>query len=108
MFVSFKADGVMRGTQILKAESPMGPFLVHSDGPVTPRDWSCLDSTLYVEDGVPYMVFCHEWSQPGVDDGEMCVIPLTDDLKANRFRINLWEDQLIHILQIVATFIALA
>ena len=32
---------------------------------------------------------------------------LTDDLKANRFRINLWEDQLIHMLQIVATFVAL-
>jgi len=83
MFVSFKADGVMRGTQILKADSPMGPFLVHSDGPVTPRDWSCLDGTLHVENGKPYMVFCHEWSQPGVDNGEMCVMPLTDDLKAS-------------------------
>ncbi len=80
MFVSFKAEGVCRGTQILKASSPMGPFLVHSDGPVTPRDWECLDGTLYVENGVPYMVFCHEWSQ--VEDGEMCVIELTRDLKA--------------------------
>ena len=80
MFVSFKADGVCRGTQILKASSPMGPFLLHSDGPVTPRDWECLDGTLHVENGKPYMVFCHEWSQ--VEDGEMCAIELTDDLKA--------------------------
>ena len=32
---------------------------------------------------------------------------LVDDLKANRHKINLWEDQIIHILQIVITFIIL-
>ena len=80
MFVSFKCDGRCRGTQILKAESPMGPFLVHSDGPVTPENWECLDGTLYVENGTPYMVFCHEWVQ--VRDGEMCAVELTKDLKA--------------------------
>lgn len=80
MFVSFKCDGRCRGTQILKAESPMGPFLLHSDGPVTPPDWECLDGTLYVENDTPYMVFCHEWVQ--VKDGEMCAVELTKDLKA--------------------------
>lgn len=80
MFVSFKSDDACRGTQILKSDSPMGPFLVHGDGPVTPRDWECLDGTFYVENGVPYMVFCHEWLQ--IDDGEMCVVELTADLKA--------------------------
>lgn len=29
-----------------------------------------------------------------------------DDLKANRFRINLWQDQLLHLLQISATVAA--
>lgn len=81
MFASFKADGVCRGTQILRSDSPMGPFVLHSDGPVTPRDWECLDGTLYVDkNGIPYMIFCHEWVQ--VKDGEMCVMRLTDDLKA--------------------------
>ena len=28
-----------------------------------------------------------------------------DDLKANKFRINLWQDQLTHIGQIVVTFV---
>ena len=28
-----------------------------------------------------------------------------DDLKANKYRINLWTDQLIHIGQIIVTFI---
>ena len=81
MFASFKKDGVRRGTAILKADSPMGPFRPHSDGCVTPRDWECLDGTLYVSKaGVPYMVFCHEWVQAG--DGEVCAIELTPDLSA--------------------------
>ncbi len=78
MFVSFFAEDKMRGTQILKAESPLGPFKPHSDGPVTPADWMCLDGTLHIENGTPYMVFCHEWVQ--IHDGEMCVIELSKDL----------------------------
>ena len=81
MFASFKHPDVKRGTAILKAESPLGLFHPHSDGCVTPRDWECLDGTLYVSKaGTPYMVFCHEWVQAG--DGEVCAIPLTQDLSA--------------------------
>ena len=36
-------------TQILRAEKPEGPYVLHSDGPVTPHDWECLDGTFYVE-----------------------------------------------------------
>ncbi len=82
MFASFKAEGVCRGTQILKADSPLGPFVPHSDGPVTPRDWECLDGTLYIEeteDNQPYMIFCHEWVQ--IRDGAICAIKLSKDLK---------------------------
>ena len=62
MFVSFKNAEKCRGTQILRADSPMGPFVVHSDGPVTPPDWEALDGTLYVDEtGAPYLIFCHEW-----------------------------------------------
>lgn len=81
MFASFKSDSHCRGTAILRADSPMGPFVPHSDGAVTPADWECLDGTLYVsKEGRPYMVFCHEWLQ--VHDGEILAMPLTDDLKA--------------------------
>ncbi len=80
MFVSFKKDGLCRGTAVLKADAPEGPFLPWSDGCVTPRDWECLDGTLYVDDGTPYMIFCHEWLQCG--DGEIHRMKLTDDLKA--------------------------
>ncbi|MBQ2968271.1 MAG: family 43 glycosylhydrolase [Clostridia bacterium] len=78
MLATFYAKDKMRGTQILKAESPLGPFKLHSEGPVTPADWMCLDGTLHIENGTPYMVFCHEWVQ--VHDGEMCVIELSKDL----------------------------
>ena len=81
MFASFKHPDVHRGTAILKADSPLGPFRPHSDGCVTPADWECLDGTLYVSKaGKPYMVFCHEWLQVG--DGEILAMPLTDDLRA--------------------------
>lgn len=81
MLASFKREGVHRGTAILRAETPLGPFLPHSDGCVTPRDWECLDGTLYISQAdKPYMVFCHEWVQTG--DGEILALPLTDDLRS--------------------------
>ena len=80
MFASFKHPDRRRGTAILKADRPEGPFVPWSDGPVTPPGWECLDGTFYVSgNGVPYMVFCHEWVQAG--DGEICALPLTTDLK---------------------------
>ena len=80
MFASFKSADRRRGTQILKALSPLGPFVPHSDGPVTPPDWECLDGTLYIDQqGKPYMVFCHEWVQ--VKDGQVCAVELSADLR---------------------------
>ena len=78
MFASFKSPERCRATQILVADVPTGPFRVHSE-PITPADWECLDGTLYVEDGTPYMVFCHEWVQVG--DGEVCAVRMSEDLK---------------------------
>jgi len=81
MFATFKAPDQCRGTQILVADQVQGPYRPHSDGPVTPRDWECLDGTLYVDpDGKPWMVFCHEWVQ--IDDGSICAVRLTEDLAA--------------------------
>ena len=91
MFASFIAPGVNRGTAILVADSPMGPFRPHSDGAVTPRDWMCLDGTFHLdEDGQPWMVFCHEWVQIG--DGTVCAIKLSEDLHhAISEPIKLWK-----------------
>jgi len=79
MFATFKAEGVCRGTQILIADSPLGPFRPHSDGPVTPRQWECLDGTLFLdEEGMPWIVFCHEWVQ--VKNGTVCALRLSPEL----------------------------
>lgn len=80
LFLSLKSPDACRGTQIFRSDALLGPYEAISDGPVTPRDWECLDGTLYLEDGRPYMVFCREWLQ--VQDGEMYAMPLTDDLTA--------------------------
>ncbi|WP_029429838.1 glycoside hydrolase family 43 protein [Blastococcus sp. URHD0036] len=71
--------GDRRGTQVLVADRPEGPYVPWSDGPVTPPEWLCLDGTLHVaEDGQPWMVFCHEWMQ--CSDGEVCAVRLSEDL----------------------------
>lgn len=80
MFASFKSDARRRGTAILRADAPAGPFVPWSDGPVTPTDWECLDGTFHVDaDGRPWMAFCHEWVQAG--DGTVCALPLREDLR---------------------------
>jgi beta-xylosidase len=79
MFASFKAEGFCRGTQVLVADSLTGPFRPHTERPVTPPDWECLDGTLFIDPaGHPWIVFCHEWVQ--VHDGEICAMSLSDDL----------------------------
>lgn len=78
MFASFTQKSGLRGTFVLKADSPLGPFSLHSDGAVTPHEWECIDGTLYIEDGVPYLVFVHEHTQ--ILDGTICTIRLSDDL----------------------------
>ena len=73
-----RRQNVKRATQILVSESSEGPFKPLADKPHTPGDWMSLDGTFWVEDGVPYMIFCHEWVQ--VNDGTMELVRLKDDL----------------------------
>lgn len=80
MFASFKSENKCRGTQVLVSNKPDGKFVPLTKEPATPRDWECLDGTLYVDKkGNPHMVFCHEWLQIG--DGTVCEIQLSNDLK---------------------------
>lgn len=78
MTASFFKEGEGRGTMILKAEKPQGPFIPVVNHPVTPVDWECLDGTLYVENKESvYLIFSHEWLQ--IEDGEICVAKLKRD-----------------------------
>jgi beta-xylosidase len=81
MFATFKGGKGFRGTQVLRAEKPEGPFVPWSDGPVTPKHWECLDGTLHLDvAGEPWMVFCHEWTQVG--DGGMWAVRLAKDWRS--------------------------
>ncbi len=86
MFATFTQMGTgnQQGTAVFKAESPLGPFEKWSEDVVTPWEHSCLDGTLYIENGVPYMIYCHEYQCAECDDdmGSMAYIQLSDDLKS--------------------------
>ncbi|MBR1810478.1 MAG: family 43 glycosylhydrolase [Clostridia bacterium] len=80
MCATFTLPGTdRRGTHILIADSPAGEFVPHSAGSITPQAWWALDGTLYFENNVPYMVFCHEHVQIG--NGTVEYVRLSDDLK---------------------------
>ncbi|MDR1773063.1 MAG: glycoside hydrolase family 43 protein [Hungatella sp.] len=80
MFATFKDSHSHGGTAILKADHPLGPFILHSEKQITPHDWECIDGTFYVSpEGKPYMVFVHEWVQ--ISDGSICAVELSLDLK---------------------------
>lgn len=69
-----------RGTYIFRSEQVQGPYQPWSDGPIPPLDHLTLDGTFYVSpQGVPYMIYCHEWVQ--VRDGTVEAVALTEDLK---------------------------
>ncbi len=78
LFATMNSETRKRGTQIMRADTPEGPFEPISEFPQTPAEWLCLDGTLWVEEGKPWMVYCHEWLD--VQDGTIEAIPLSDDL----------------------------
>jgi len=70
-----------RGCSILKSETPEGPFVEITNGHATPKDWDAIDGTFYVdEEGLPWMVFVHEWTCTDDGIGRMSVAKLSDDL----------------------------
>lgn len=72
-------DYPRRATQIYVADSPRGPFKDFTNNQQhTPLDWPSLDGTLWIEKGVPYMVFCREWTQ--VMNGTMEAVRLPKNL----------------------------
>ena len=80
MFATFNADVGYRGTQVLAADRPEGPYAPWSDGPVTPPHWQCLDGTLHTDAAdTPWLVFCHEWAQ--IHNGSICAQRLSPDLR---------------------------
>ena len=69
-----------KGIYILKADSPTGPFSVYSDC-LTPGDWTCIDGTLWVENGTPWLLFSHSFEDVNGRDGDFCRMRLSKDLR---------------------------
>ena len=89
IFVSLLGRDGVRGTQIAVSDTPRGPFVPLADRPATPGGVSCIDGTLWVEDGRPYIVYSHDWPDnyvpgKGAYVGEIWAAELLSDLSAIR------------------------
>ncbi|MDR1090707.1 MAG: glycoside hydrolase family 43 protein [Prevotella sp.] len=79
LFITLSAPNTKRGTSILVADNPEGPFRPLVNKAVTPSDWMCLDGALYTDkDNTPWILYCHEWLEAG--DGEVVAQQLKADL----------------------------
>ena len=78
LITTFGAENVRKGIYILKSESPEGPFELYSER-LTPENWTCIDGTIWVEDGKVYLIYSHSFED--VPTGDMCCHQLSDDLK---------------------------
>jgi hypothetical protein len=87
LLATFGSEDGRMGVQVLTAMHPLGPFVPHSEGPVTPPGQECLDGTLYFDDGgTPYLVFSRSFHQAHA--GEMYAVALTRDLKSARGEVH--------------------
>ena len=87
LFLSIKGKDGLRGTEISVADTPEGPFVPLTDKPATPAGQSCIDGSLYVENGRPYMVYSHDWpdcyhTDEGAYVGEIWAVELSEDLSS--------------------------
>ncbi len=86
LFISILGHHGLRGTQIAVSDTPDGVFIPVANRPATPLDKSCIDGTLYVENGIPYIVYSRDWpdnfvEEKGVYVGQIVAQELSPDLK---------------------------
>ena len=77
-FATLGAADRKKGVYLLTSHSPLGPFVPAGDTPLTPAEWTCIDGSLYWEDGVPYLLFSHSFEDE--PRGDMCAVELSADL----------------------------
>ena len=85
LFVSIMGKNGLRGTQIAVSDAPDGEFIPVANRPATPLHQSCIDGTLYVENGTPYIVYSRDWpdnfvEEKGVYIGQIFAQELSLDL----------------------------
>lgn len=79
LVTTLEGEGRNKGIYVLKSDHPKGPFAFYA-GPLTPADWSCIDGTLYWEEGTPWLIFSHSFEDSPT--GDICLVPLEKDLSA--------------------------
>ncbi|WP_240472191.1 glycoside hydrolase family 43 protein [Mangrovimonas xylaniphaga] len=52
-----------RACHVLVSDKPNGPYKPMKDDVYLPANMPTLDGTLWVDNGKPYLVYCHEWLQ---------------------------------------------
>lgn len=67
-----------RASHILVSDKPDGPYKPVGKENYLPANQATLDGTFWIEDGKPYMIYCHEWLQ--AIDGMMDATELKPDL----------------------------
>ncbi len=83
MFTTYRAKETgKRGCAVFSSATPEGPFVLHSEGTVTPGDRCSIDGTLYTdEEGERWLVYVDEWVDKEDGVGRMCCAKLSRDLK---------------------------
>jgi hypothetical protein len=76
---TFGREGKPKRIHILESDTPAGPFALLTECPITPKDWNCLDGTVYTDaSGTSWLVFSHSFPQePG---GAITAARLSDDM----------------------------
>ena len=80
LFLTLSAAGRKRGTYVFVSDTPWGKFSPVSVFSVTPPEKQCLDATLYLEDGIPYLLYSWEWLEAG--SGKIYIRRMKEDLSA--------------------------
>lgn len=87
LFVSLLGKNGLRGTQIAVSDKPDGKFIPIADRAATPLDQSCIDGTLFVHNGKPYIIYSHDWpdnyiAEKNVYVGEIYCAELSENLES--------------------------
>jgi GH43 family beta-xylosidase len=78
MFASFGGRAGGRGTQILRAAKPEGPFVVVGEQANTPPEQHSIDGTPWIDaDGTHWIVYAHGWNQ--IKNGAMLGLRMSKD-----------------------------
>ena len=83
LIFSVYRDDKGRGSIIFVSDDINGEFKPLTGEYITPEKWGCLDATLFVYKGEPYLCFSNEWTTPitGDGDGSLFIAKLSRDLK---------------------------